>query len=121
MNPPLLSIFAAVLIGTTAALPDSIDQAISKYCTGPLWENGTYPIIEIAANTPIEEKVFLIAEKWGHSRKTVKIIKIKEIHLNVGGEPNRSCTAALLKTEVGDKVLVFDNDVHCWSRLVNVN
>ena len=106
MSISYLTICATLIIGT-AAEPDPLEAIVAATTGGPTWLNGTFPIVDLPRSAPKEVVVAKVLSLWRWAPKGTqyRIAEIKEIHIpDVSTDPY---TAVLLKTDVGDRVLLL--------------
>lgn len=121
MRLAFFSIVAALLAGC-AKTPDPIDRLVADCSTSHgEWENGEYPTLNLPETASPEEVIKTIFEKIGFDKGHVTSHKILRIrHVRIRGSLPDSYTAALVQTDLGEKIVLFkygSSRTGWWSRV----
>ena len=124
MRSAFFIILAALLVGcATTKQPDPIDQLVTRLSSSGVWMNGVSPKIDMPPSASAEQIVKIVLEQEvgpNIARVTsYKILDARPVHFS---GLNLNFTAALVQTNVGQKIVLFTNfgaDFHFrwWSRV----
>jgi hypothetical protein len=120
----ILSLIAVAFAEHEVAMDpiDEIGQKLNSDKTG-LWVNGVFPAInlpaDVKADTVIKEAITKVGFDKGYI-KTFKIVEVRQLRLDALGMQN--CSAALIETDLGTKVLLFkyDKNSSWWTRFFDI-
>jgi hypothetical protein len=119
MNAVAVSIIAMVLLGATNA-SHRIDQIVAATTGGPVWLNGIFPDIKLPELTPIGDVVAKVLKMSGMAETNYKIMDVETVRIR--GGPDDVYFAVLLKTDVGDRVVLLQHSGNSpgswWSRIL---
>jgi hypothetical protein len=83
-----------------------------------LWQNGAFPVIDLPETAPnadiIEQCLKMTGFDQGHI-KTYKIIEIKKVNIR-GSLPN-DYFAAIIDSDLGEKIVLFQYRSGWWTRV----
>jgi hypothetical protein len=125
MRPAFFTTIAALFVGC-ATSPGPVDQLVSDLSSSHgHWENGTYPVLGLpgtASPEQVVKEVFdLISFDAGHVA-SYRILEIRPVYIQ--GSVPAAYTAALVQTDLGEKIVLFDYigpKVGWWSRVYASN
>jgi hypothetical protein len=125
MRSTFFTIFAALLVGCSTT-PDPIDHLVADFSASyGLWENGIFPILGLPETASSEQVIKKTFEMTGFDKghlTSYKIVEIRQVHIR-GSLPDLY-TAALVQTDLGEKIVLFKYDgpkVGWWSRVYDAN
>jgi hypothetical protein len=97
-----------------AEAADPIGRLVARLSADPMWQNGISPVIDLPPTAPTEQ---VVSKVFGPEKRH-KTVKEREVHVP-GGTPDRY-TAALVETDLGEKVVLLQHQgrgVGWWSRV----
>ena len=98
--------------------PDSIDHLVARLSANPLWQNGRSPAIDLPEHASAEQVVAKVFEMISFDKGKVtkhRIVKVRRVEIQ-----RSPYTAALVETELGEKVVLFGfvgGRLGWWSRV----
>jgi hypothetical protein len=106
----------------TGAAVDPIDELVQKLSADPLWLNGRYPDLDLAADAPTDQLIARVLERTGFEDGYVKTHRILETRVvRIKGEIADSYLAALVDTDLGRKIVLLKYErTGWWSRVYAV-
>ena len=97
-----------------AEAADPIGRLVTRLSADPLWQNGTFPVIDLPPTAPTGQ---VVSKVFG-PEKRYKTLKEREVQVR-GSLPDRY-KAALVETDLGEKVVLMQHQgrgVGWWSRV----
>jgi hypothetical protein len=127
MRSILFTIVFALLVGcATVTTPDPIDRLVANYSVSHgFWESGIFPDLNLPQTASQEQVIKRSLEMHGFTKEQVAshtILKIRQVHIP-GNYPDLY-TAALVRTSVGEKIVLFQYKEPAfgwWSRVDDAN
>jgi hypothetical protein len=127
MRSMLFTIIFALLVGcATFTAPDPIDRLAADYSASHgFFANGIFPDLNLPKTASQEQVIKRALEMHGFTNEQVasnKILKIRQVHIH-DIYPDLY-TAALVRTSVGEKIVLFQYQLPAfgwWSRVEDAN
>lgn len=117
MRLALLSIIALWLAGC-ATTPDPIDRLVKDLYSSGLWQNGSFPVINLPATASTEDVVCKVLEL---DRQVTNYYIVKVRHVSIHSDFLHLYTAVIVQTNLGEKIVLFkyEGQTHgfWWSRV----
>ena len=109
MRPAFFTILTALFVGC-ATSPGPVDQLVADLSSSHgHWENGTYPVLGLPGTASPEQVVKGVFDMTsfdaGHIA-SYRIIEIRPVYIQ--GSVPAAYTAALVQTDLGEKIVLFD-------------
>jgi len=121
MRALLCTLVTVSLIGCATPKPDPIARLVTRVSSDPMWRWGLYPRIDLprdGTTGQVVAEVFKTTAFNTASRirtaKTFKVLETRQVHIPANGPD--AYTAALVKTDLGVKIALFqwDNTLPGW-------